>query len=37
MAPSTLQAERHVLEDILTDSLDCLLAVTFGETCPKLH
>ena len=37
MATSSLQAERRVLNDIRGNSPNCLLAVSFGETCHTLH
>ena len=32
-----LQAERRALEDILANSTDCVLAVSFGEIFQKLY
>ena len=32
-----LQPERPALEDILSNSSDCLVAVSFGETFHTLH
>ena len=34
---SSLQAERRAFEDILANSIDCLLAVSFTETFQTLH
>ena len=37
MVTSSLQAERRALEDILSNSTECLMAVSFGETFHTLH
>ena len=37
MVTSSLQAERRAFDDILADSTDCLLAVSFGEIFHRLH
>ena len=37
MATSSLQAERPTLEDIRANFPNCLLAVSFGETCQTLQ
>ena len=33
----SIQAEHRALEDVLANSTDCLLAVSFGETFHRLH